>query len=120
MLSMLTRSVSTEMELRRQVIQTCLQMSDSGLVVGTSGNVSVRLGESSDNMMLVTPTGVPYHLLKEEDIVVMSLDGSSVPEGQKLPTSEWQFHGETLNARRVSSALYLYFMLHVSSGSCLL
>ena len=97
-------SVSNEMDLRRQVIQTCLQMSDTGLVVGTSGNVSARLGDDADNMMLVTPTGVPYHLLKEEDIVLMSLDGSNVPPGQKLPTSEWQFHGETLNARRVSLA----------------
>src|SRR5690606_40216700 len=35
-----------------------------GLVVGTSGNVSVRIGDT----VLVTPSGVPYDRLGAEDV----------------------------------------------------
>ena len=72
------------MDLRRQVVEWALAMNTTGLVVQTSGNVSARV--PGTDMMLVTPTGTPYHLLKPEDVVLMSCDGKNVPDGQLLPT----------------------------------
>jgi L-fuculose-phosphate aldolase len=58
-----------------------------GLVVGTSGNVSVRV----DDTVLVTPTGVPYDRLTPGDLCGVSLDGRRVL-GPLVPTSELPMH----------------------------
>ncbi|MEU8590630.1 class II aldolase/adducin family protein [Streptomyces sp. NPDC048664] len=57
------------------------------LVVGTSGNVSVRVGDT----VLVTPTGVPYDRLTPRDMVAVALDGRQVL-GSLRPTSELPMH----------------------------
>ncbi|MFF4361819.1 class II aldolase/adducin family protein [Streptomyces sp. NPDC001604] len=58
-----------------------------GLVVGTSGNVSVRVGDT----VLVTPSGVPYDRLTPEDVTGVDLDGRQVL-GTLVPTSELPMH----------------------------
>ncbi|WP_435856000.1 class II aldolase/adducin family protein [Streptomyces physcomitrii] len=58
-----------------------------GLVVGTSGNVSVRLGDT----VLVTPTGVPYDRLTAADLLAVDLRGRTV-HGHLKPTSELPLH----------------------------
>ena len=39
---------------RRQVVDACLSLSRSGLVVGTAGNVSIRV----DDLVVISPSGV--------------------------------------------------------------
>ena len=68
------------------VVTACRTVSD-GLVVGTSGNVSVRVGD----IVLVTPSGVPYDRLTPDDTVGVDLDGRQVL-GTLLPTSELPMH----------------------------
>ncbi|MFB7497740.1 class II aldolase/adducin family protein [Streptomyces sp. NPDC056161] len=58
-----------------------------GLVVGTSGNVSVRVGD----LVLVTPSGVPYDRLTPDDVTGVDLDGRQVL-GTLAPTSELPMH----------------------------
>lgn len=58
-----------------------------GLVVGTSGNVSVRVG----GLVLVTPSGVPYDRLDLDAPVAVDLDGRQV-SGGPAPTSELPMH----------------------------
>ncbi|MFC8394265.1 MULTISPECIES: class II aldolase/adducin family protein [unclassified Streptomyces] len=58
-----------------------------GLVVGTSGNVSVRVGET----VLVTPSGVPYDRLTPDDVTGVDLAGRQVL-GTLVPTSELPMH----------------------------
>ncbi|MCX5419859.1 class II aldolase/adducin family protein [Streptomyces sp. NBC_00078] len=58
-----------------------------GLVVGTSGNVSVRVGDT----VLVTPSGVPYDRLAPADVTGVDLDGRQVL-GTLAPTSELPMH----------------------------
>lgn len=84
---------NTETELRAAIVATCWRMQDSGLVKGTSGNVSARYGER----FLISPTGVPYEVLEPEHVVEMNFDGTF--EGDVLPSSEWRFHRDIL-ARR--------------------
>lgn len=67
-----------------------------GLVVGTSGNVSVRVtpdrpGVATEDLVLITPTGVPYDRLGPEDTVAVTLDGRQVL-GTLKPTSELPLH----------------------------
>ncbi|CAG6393985.1 class II aldolase/adducin family protein [Streptomyces cocklensis] len=58
-----------------------------GLVVGTSGNVSARVGD----VVVVTPTGVPYDRLRPQDAVAVDLEGRQVA-GELAPTSELPLH----------------------------
>ncbi|WP_326723998.1 MULTISPECIES: class II aldolase/adducin family protein [unclassified Streptomyces] len=70
-----------------ELVATARRTVADGLVVGTSGNVSVRVGDT----VLVTPTGVPYDRLTPSDIVGVDLDGRQV-RGSLLPTSELPMH----------------------------
>ncbi|WP_326612728.1 class II aldolase/adducin family protein [Streptomyces scopuliridis] len=71
----------------RELIATARRTAGEGLVVGTSGNVSVRIGE----LILVTPSGVPYDQLTSDDTVGVDLDGRQVL-GDFTATSELPLH----------------------------
>ena len=72
---------------RVEVCEYARRMVADGLVVGTSGNISVRSGD----LVAVTPTGVGYANLRPQDVPVVALDGSIV-DGKLLPTSELPMH----------------------------
>ncbi|MHB9862708.1 class II aldolase/adducin family protein [Streptomyces sp. YIM S03343] len=69
------------------LLATARRTVSDGLVVGTSGNVSVRVGD----IVLVTPSGVPYDRLKPSDITATDLTGRQVL-GTLVPTSELPMH----------------------------
>ncbi|MEU5640337.1 class II aldolase/adducin family protein [Streptomyces milbemycinicus] len=70
-----------------RVVETARRTVADGLVVGTSGNVSARVGD----IVLVTPSGVPYDRLGPGDAVGVDLDGRQVI-GELAPTSELPMH----------------------------
>ena len=72
--------------LRQQLIDAAIEMNDSGLNQGSSGNLSVRC----EGGFLITPSGVDYTGLSTDDIVWMDIDGKS--RGPRKPSSEWRFH----------------------------
>ncbi|MEU2284386.1 class II aldolase/adducin family protein [Streptomyces sp. NPDC013178] len=81
------------------LVATARRTVADGLVVGTSGNVSVRVGDT----VLVTPSGVPYDRLTPDDITGVDLDGRQVL-GTLVPTSELPMHlavHRTTDARAV-------------------
>lgn len=69
------------------VVATARRTASEGLVVGTSGNVSARIGGT----VLVTPSGVPYDRLRPEDLTGVDLEGNQVL-GTMAPTSELPLH----------------------------
>ncbi|MFF8946267.1 class II aldolase/adducin family protein [Streptomyces sp. NPDC014864] len=69
------------------LVATARRTAAEGLVVGTSGNVSVRVGDT----VLVTPSGVPYDRLTPDDVTGVALDGRQVL-GTLVPTSELPLH----------------------------
>ena len=87
-------------KLRKHIIETVIAFNTSGLSVGTSGNLSVRTSQG----YLITPTGIPYHQLKEADIVEMDLQGNVVQSNLK-PSSEWHFHQDIYLAREEINAI---------------
>ena len=72
--------------LRQQLIETAQAMNASGLNQGTAGNLSVRC----DDGMLITPSGMGYAGLTNDDIVWMDYAGNC--RGSRKPSSEWRFH----------------------------
>lgn len=104
---------SEEAHLRRAVLETAFEMSESGLSPGRSGNVSARFADG----MLITPTGIAYADLGPKDIVYVAEDGS-VPGKQKMPSSEWQFHLSAYAARPDMGAVVHTHSLHAVVLAC--
>lgn len=63
---------------------------DKKLVAGTSGNLSLR-GQADD--IYITPSGMNYLEITEDDIVKINFMGE-ILEGDKKPSSEWMMHVE--------------------------
>ncbi len=87
------------LDLRREVIETCLTMNEEGINQGTSGNVSVRTNEG----FLITASGVPYKKMKPAHVVEMDLDGQY--SGDYLPSTEWRMHMDIFRARPEAMAI---------------
>ncbi len=83
------------LEVRQDVIDTCLWLKSQGLVFSTWGNISVRL---DDGNILITPSKVEYEGMLPEDLVVLAPDGTQV-SGTRLSTSEREIHRRVMNKR---------------------
>ena len=74
---------------REQVVEYGMKLVDSGLVVGTFGNISVYNPEK--NLMAISPSGMDYHLTTAADIVIMTPDAKII-DGNNKPSSEMDLH----------------------------
>ncbi len=72
---------------REAVVDVCHALLDQKLVVGTAGNVSVRIGDH----VVISPSGVDYRKMRAEHVVVVDIDGNVV-EGSLKPSSELPLH----------------------------
>ena len=86
----------SERQLRQAIIDKCRWMNVEGLNQGTSGNISARLGDT----LLITPTAIPYEMMRPEMIAAMPIDGDYGSwDGPLKPSSEWRFHLDIMRAR---------------------
>lgn len=81
---------------REQVARAGVRMARAGLVLGTWGNVSCRV--SREDLVVITPSGMPYDALQPRDIVVVDLNGTVV-EGERRPSTELELHLAIYRAR---------------------
>jgi L-fuculose-phosphate aldolase len=77
----------TEAEAREQVAAASRRLAQEGLVLGTAGNVSQRIGDR----VAITPTGAQLAQLEAEQVTVVDLAGEIV-DGGLAPTSELDLH----------------------------
>ncbi|MHC5908672.1 class II aldolase/adducin family protein [Streptomyces sp. S6] len=96
------------------LVATARRTVTDGLVVGTSGNVSVRVAE----VVLVTPTGVPYDRLGPDDVTGVDLDGRQVL-GTLRPTSELPMHLTVHRAFPAARAVVHTHSVHATAVSTL-
>ncbi|MFV0441044.1 MAG: L-ribulose-5-phosphate 4-epimerase AraD [Lachnospirales bacterium] len=78
-------------QLKRRVFDANIELANSGLVVGTWGNVSEI--DRNLNVVGIKPSGVSYSNMKESDIVVIDLEGNVV-DGSLKPSSDTATHLE--------------------------
>lgn len=74
-------------EERQAVVNACQEMQRKGLVVGTAGNVSLRVGDR----VVISPSAVEYEDLTPELIGVHDLEGHAI-DAQLKPSSELPLH----------------------------
>jgi len=72
---------------REMIINAVIRLQKAGLIINTSGNASIKVGE----YVIITPSGAAYRNLKPTDILVMNQD-KEVVEGNLLPSSEVDLH----------------------------
>ncbi len=75
--------------LKTEVLEANLELVRQGLVIDTFGNASgISRG---DGLVIIKPSGVPYHSMKPEDLVVTDMEGRIV-EGSKRPSTDLPTH----------------------------
>ena len=81
---------------RQALIEACRAMNELGINQGTSGNVSVRHGES----MLISPSATPYHDIRPEQVARLAIRGEyGAYHGPLKPSTEWRIHLDIMRAR---------------------
>lgn len=102
-------------ELRRQLTRFSKWMYRLGFAPGTSGNLSVRLG---DEHILATPTGCSKYLLRPVDMVVVDLDGRLL-SGTRNVTSEIGMHLAVYRTRAdVRAVVHAHPPVSTAFASC--
>ncbi|TJZ51168.1 class II aldolase/adducin family protein [Streptomyces piniterrae] len=86
-----------------ELVATARRTAAEGLVVGTSGNVSVRVKD----LVLVTPSGVPYDRLGPTDTTAVDLDGNQII-GRLRATSELPMHLALYRATNATAVVHTH------------
>lgn len=71
-------------EMKKEIIEAGILMDRYELISLTCGNLSVRMPTGE---ILVTPSGMMYEKMVEDDMIVMDIDGN-VLEGKRKPSSD--------------------------------
>jgi len=95
---------------KREIVDTCTKMVRLDLVIGTSGNISTRVGDH----VLITPASKNYDKLKAEDVMVLDLEGN-VLEGDKNPSVESPTHLAIYRARKDILAVVHTHSVHATA-----
>ncbi len=94
---------------RKAVLTMGVKLVETGLVIGTWGNISVRVGDK----MVITPSGADYAKLTLEDLPVVDI-ATGEWEGPK-PSSEQGLHLAVLRERADINAVIHVHSPHAST-----
>lgn len=95
--------------MRDRIVETVGWLEDCGLNQGSSGNISLRDGDS----ILITPAGAQRSNLAPGGIVRLDLDGKVLDGSTAIPSTEWRLHTELHRHRPEIGAV-----IHSHADSC--
>ena len=84
------------MNLRERACRANLELASTGLVMGTFGNLSIA--DRDAGVIAIKPSGVPYHELKPDKIVLVSIETGLPVDGKWKPSSDTATHLELYRA----------------------
>lgn len=99
-------------EIKQKIIDACLFLQENNLVVGTWGNLSVRVEDG----IILTPSRIPYDVMKVEDMVTIDYEGNVI-DGFRSPTAEREVHRLIYIARPDVNAV-VHFHPEYASAMC--
>lgn len=85
----------TDIEIRKEIINTGILLSEKGLIQGTGGNISCL----TEKGILITPSGMDYGVLVPEDLVLLDPEGKVI-EGARKPSIEKEMHMKIYQSRK--------------------
>ena len=102
--------------IRKELVEYGKRLVDSELTSGTGGNLSYF--DSETGYMAIAPSGLDFYKTKEEDIVILALDGTVI-EGNRTPSSEWVMHKRIYETRTDINAIIHGHTIYASVLACL-
>jgi D-3-phosphoglycerate dehydrogenase len=88
-----------------EILNICKTMVEKGFIVGTAGNVSMRIKlPNGEDGFLLTPSTIPYDDMTVDDMVLIDKN-LNVIVGIRNPTSEKHLHVNILQSRRDVNAV---------------
>ena len=78
----MTTNGTTYEQLRLEVVESARAMHRSGLVVGSSGNVSARV--RGEELLAITTAGKDYETMGLDEVVVTDFEGDALPSTEML------------------------------------
>lgn len=103
-------------EEREKIVEYGMEMVNSGLAKGTSGNLSIF--NRVEQLMAISPSGIDYLNIKPSDVMVINMQGEII-DGDKTPSSELQLHKIFYENRSDISAMVHTHSTYATTLSCL-
>jgi L-ribulose-5-phosphate 4-epimerase len=92
--------------LRERACRANLELASTGLVTGTFGNLSIA--DFAAGVFAIKPSGVPYHDLRPDKIVLVSLETGEAAEGKFRPSSDTPTHFELYRAFKCGAIVHTH------------
>ena len=106
---------------KQEVIEFSKRLNSTNLSPLRSGNISVRTQIDGEDGFYITPSGIKYENLKEEDIVFLSnekeYDFLKIFNSGLNPSSEWRFHQDIYKNKREAKAIVHTHSTHATAIS---
>ena len=107
--------------LKLEVIKYAQKLNSTNLSPLRSGNVSIRTINNGIEGFFITPSGIKYELLKEEEIVFLELnkeyDFLKIFNSGLNPSSEWRFHQDIYLKKKEAKAIVHAHSPHATAVS---
>lgn len=102
-----------EAEARQTIVRAARSLFERGLTHGSTGNISVRVGER----ILITPTGSSLGTVRAGELSIIDVDGTHL-DGP-APSKEAFLHAALLRVRPGDQAVVHTHSTHAAAASCL-
>ncbi len=76
---------------KEEIVCVCKRLLNDGHVIGSAGNVSMRVNHDNKEAVLITPSNVNYEEMDNDDILIIDLEGKVI-EGERNPSVEKYLH----------------------------
>ncbi|MFX1379336.1 MAG: NAD(P)-dependent oxidoreductase [Promethearchaeota archaeon] len=90
--------------LKKQIVDLCQQLLREKHVIGSAGNVSLRVKTDNGEFVLITPSNVRYSEMAPEDILTIDMEGKVI-EGNRNPSVEKKMHLSIYHEREDVNAI---------------
>lgn len=97
----------------KKLVDLCHHVHDRGMVSGSGGNISFRMGED----YLITPTGRSLGFINENEIVKLNSDGTY--DGNIKPSKEYLMHLNCYKERPECNVVVHVHSVYAVAVSCL-
>lgn len=97
-----TMTPSARVDARARVVDTARRLAEGGFLVGTGGNVSVRI--AGEDALAITPSGRDYLGMAAADVCVVGPDGTLL-DGELAPSVETGMHAAVYRHREDAGAV---------------
>ena len=102
------------MNWKKVIVDAGLRLRDAKLTVETWGNISCL----DNDLVYITPSGMDYGAITEDDIIVTDLQGNNV-QGKRKPSIETPLHLSVYNIRPDVRAVIHTHAMHSNIFACI-